>query len=484
MQGLPKVHPSPEASVQEKRWRAVALPPSSDASGGNQIVIQNTTVASVRSACGTLPFRCTVQLILAAAFCGLLTVVAPAQTSRRFDFGPGKVASGYTHVRQDMLYRRDRGYGFEPGATLNGVMRKGRDALRRDHITSDQPFYFSVALPEGNYRVTVTLGDPAGTSNTTVKAELRRLMVEQVETAKGQFARRSFIVNLRTPHFPGGDVRLKDREKTTEWWAWDEKLTLEFSGAHPAVCALEIVPVEVPTVYLLGDSTVCDQPREPYNSWGQMLPRFFNDRIAIANHAESGESLKSSLRAKRLDKVLSFIKRGDFLILQFGHNDQKEKGIGIGAFTSFKDDLKKFVDGARAGGAVPILVTSMHRRTFDTEGNITNSLGDYPEAVRQLARELNVPLIDLNAMSKLLYEAFGVEGSGVLFKEGDGTHHSNFGSYELAKCVVEAIQANKLPLAKYLTKDASRFDPRKPDAFDKFQIPPSPLQATTKPLGN
>lgn len=429
------------------------------------------------------------SFITAAWLLALLVSRPVAQGSatnaqRRFDFGPGPIANGYTQVLPDMLYGAERGYGFEPGAELKGVTRAGKDALRNDLITSSQPFYFSVALLPGNYRVTVTLGDQSEATSATVKAELRRLMLESVQTAAGQFVTQSFIVNVRSPQFTGGEVRLKDREKTTEWWAWDEKLTLEFNGAHPAVCALEITPVDVPTVYLLGDSTICDQPREPYNSWGQMLPRFFDDRVAIANHAESGESLKSSLGARRLDKVLSLIKRGDYLFLQFGHNDQKEKGEGIGAFTSYKADLKKFVLAARERGAVPVLVTSMHRRTFDTQGKITNSLGDYPEAVRQLAREENVALIDLNAMSKTLYEALGAEGSGVLFKEGDGTHHSNYGSYELAQCVVEGIRTNKLDLGKFLLKDLRPFDPARPDAFAQFVVPPSPQQTTVKPLGN
>lgn len=424
------------------------------------------------------------QLLWLLSLILLLGIVASAQSGQRFDFGPGPAAPGYMQVLSEMLYSSARGYGFEPGATLNSVTRAGNDVLRNDFITSTQSFYFSVAVPPGNYRVTVILGDQAEATNTTVKAELRRLMLEQVQTAPGKFETRSFIVNVRRPQFPGDEVRLKDREKTTEWWAWDEKLTLEFNGAHPAVCALEIAPVDVPTVYLLGDSTICDQPREPYNSWGQMLPRFFNDRVAIANHAESGESLKSSLGAKRLDKVLSLIKHGDYLFLQFGHNDQKEKGEGIGAFTSYKAALKKFVVAAREGGAVPVLVTSMHRRTFDAQGKITNSLGDYPEAVRQLAREEKLALIDLNTMSKTLCEALGPEGSAVLFKEGDGTHHSNYGSYELAKCVVEGIKANKLGLAKFLWKDWRPFDPAHPDAFAQFAVPPSPQQTNVKPLGN
>ena len=129
-------------------------------------------------------------------------------------------------------------------------------------------------------------------------------MLENVRTESGKITTRTVIVNVRTPQLAsGGEVRLKDRERTTEIWAWDNKLTLEFSGTRPCLCGLEIEPVsDLPTVFLLGDSTVCDQPREPFASWGQMLPRFFNAEVAVANHAESGESLKSSRSAKRLEK--------------------------------------------------------------------------------------------------------------------------------------------------------------------------------------
>ena len=126
----------------------------------------------------------------------------------------------------------------------------------------------------------------------------------------------------------------------------------------------------------------------------------------------------------------------------------------------------------------------MHRRTFDAAGKITNSLGDYPEAVRQLAKEEDVALIDLHAMSKTLYEALGPEKSGALFKEGDGTHHSNYGSYELARCIVEGIKANKLGLAKFLVTTVSSFNPAKPDPFEMFNVPASPRSTTVKPLGN
>ena len=407
-------------------------------------------------------------------------------TSLKFDFGPGKVAPLYKQVLATTVYSKELGYGFEPGANISCLDRGGKDALRSDFCTSDKPFYFSVALPEGNYTVTVTLGDATGESDTTIKAELRRLMVEHAHTAAGKVVTRTFVVNIRTPQITGdGEVKLKDREKTTELWAWDEKLSLEFNNKRPVVCALEITRVDnIPTIYLLGDSTVCDQPREPYNSWGQMLTRFFRPGVAIANNAESGESLRSSFGAKRLDKVLSTMKLGDYLFIQYGHNDEKEKGEGVGAFTTYKASLKKFVTEARQRGGIPVLITPMHRRTFDKDGKITNSHGDYPEAVRQAAREERVPLIDLNAMSKLFYEALGPEKSSVAFKIGDATHHSNYGSYELAKCIVEGIKANKLGIAKYLVIDVARFNPSHPDPFESFTVPPSPLITDVKPLGN
>ena len=404
----------------------------------------------------------------------------------KFDFGPGPVARGYKQLMPQNIYTRATGYGFEPGSQVACINRNEKDALRGDLCTSEKPFYFSVALPEGNYNVTVTLGDAAADSVTTVKAELRRLMIERVETKRGYFEKRTFTVNVRTPQIAGtGEVKLKDREKTTELWAWDEKLTLEFNNTRPAVCAIEITRADdLPTIFLLGDSTVADQPREPYNSWGQMLTRFLKAGVAVANHGESGESLRSSLMAGRLDKVLTGMKPGDYLFIQYGHNDQKEKGEGVSAFSTYASDLKKFVTAARKRRGIPVLITPVQRRTFDKDGKITNSHGDYPEAVRRVAKELNVPLIDLNQMSKVLYETLGPQKSEILFKEGDGTHHNNYGSYELAKCIVEGIRENKLGIAKYVVTGVPRFDPSRPDPFESFTVPASPLMTDVKPLGN
>ena len=272
-------------------------------------------------------------------------------------------------------------------------------------------------VPEGNYRVTVTVGDPDRSANTTIRAELRRLMAGPVQTARGQRVVLRFVVNVRAPTLPGGGlVRLKPREKTREILDWDDRLTLEWDGPSAAVTAVavEAAPA-LPTVYLAGDSTVCDQPDEPFASWGQMITRFFGPGVAIANHAESGESLRSFIAEGRLAKLDSLMRPGDYLFIEFGHNDQKERGPGVGAFTSYRRDLERFVADARAHGATPVLLTPVSRRTFGPGGRIRNSLGDFPAAVRQAARETQAPLIDLNAASVLLYEAFGPERAALLF---------------------------------------------------------------------
>lgn len=425
----------------------------------------------------------------------------PVRKSYCLDFGPGEnTARGCIKVAPGIAYSDERGYGFEEGAaTVQGIDRGGSDPLGGDFCTSDQPFLFSVRLPEGNYRVTLTLGDKTGESDTTVKAELRRLMLENVQTAPRQIVTRTFLVNVRTPQIAGGDtVHLKTRERDAEFRSWDDRLTLEFNGKRPCVGGIEITPADnAITVYLLGDSTVTDQPGEPWAAWGQMLPRFFTDKIAVANHAESGETLRSSAGANRLNKVLSTLKSEDYVFLQFGHNDQKEKGEGVGAFTTYKTELKRYVAEIRKKGGLPVLVTSMNRRRFDTDGKIVPTLGDYPDAVRQTATEEKVPLIDLNAMSKSLFEALGPQGTlkafvhypagsfpGQSAELKDDTHFNTYGAYELAKCVVMGIRATVPGLARSITPDFKTFDPSHPDPVALWQLPASPARPATKPDGS
>ena len=425
--------------------------------------------------------------ILVVAFVALTLAARAADSAPlRFAFGSAP-AAGFTAVAPDMNYNKERGFGFEPDAAV----------VANPHgISSDQPFYFSARVPaEGNYRVTVTVGDPQSESTTTIKAELRRLMVEKIHTGAGKFATVSFIVNTRTPHIAAtgdikaGEVRLKSpRESTMEAWAWDDALTLEFNNSHPAVSTIEIARVDVPTVFLIGDSTVCDQPREPYSSWGQSLTRFFKPDIAIANHGESGETYRVSIGRRRLDKMLSVMKPGDYMVMQFGHNDQKERGPGMGPFLNYKAEIKVHVDAVRAHGGTPVIVSPMERRNYNPDGTFRPTLADYAEAARQAAQELGVAFIDLNAMSMRFYGALGKDQAYLAFAgtglQRDATHHDNYGSYELAKCIAEGIRDNHLPLARHLVDDFTGFDPAHPDDVDTFALPPSPQFTNQRPLGD
>jgi lysophospholipase L1-like esterase len=395
---------------------------------------------------------------------------AQAQNSYKFIFG-GKPEAGWTQITPANAYSKATGYGFEPGTLPVAV---GSDALG-----ASAPFYFSAAEPEGNYKVTVTFGSAAAASDNTVKAELRRLMLEKIHTDPGQSVTKSFIVNVRIPQYPGGQVRLKaPRETTQEAHAWDDKLTLEFNhdDAKSAISKVEIEKVDVPTIYILGDSTVCDQSGEPFNSWGQMLPRWFDTDVAIANHAESGETLASSIGEKRFAKVYSLLKPGDFVLMQFAHNDMKNNAPG--ALDKYKSDYVTVIGEIRAKGATPIVVAAMER----SSGVNTDTLKGYPAAALETAAAQKAASIDLHSMSQKFYQALGPDVKKA-FADGV-THHNNYGSYELSKMIVMGIKADKLDIAKYIVPDFKDFDPSHPDPMATFKFAASPGRAAARPLGD
>ncbi|OQP38726.1 rhamnogalacturonan acetylesterase [Niastella yeongjuensis] len=432
----------------------------------------------------------------------ILIATTTAQTNFKFDFGTNKAASGYIAVTPNTFFSKETGYGFEPGSAVQAIDRGG-NALTGDYITSDKPFYFSIQLPDGNYDVKLILGDAKGNSATTVRVENRRLLLENILTENGKQVTKTITVHVKDSIIRDaqqkelGSVRLKPREYT--YRHWDNLLTLEFNDSLPKVCAVEITPnKKATTIFLAGNSTVVDQDREPWAAWGQMIPRFFEPgNLAIANYAESGETMKAFVRERRLEKLFTLAKPGDYLFIEFTHNDQKPGGNHLDPFTTYKQTLKEWIGEARKRGITPVLVTSMHRRNFDSSGHIINTLSDYPEAMRQTAAEEKVALIDLNAMSKTLYEAWGPEQSLKAFVHypahtfpnqetalADNTHFNPYGAYELARCVVKGIVAANLPIAKYLIKEKIAFDPAHPDAVAQFYWPLSAAVTAVKPDGN
>lgn len=386
-------------------------------------------------------------------------------------------------------------YNLTDTTRYSAARGHGYDILPAPAKGAKTPFFYSVQVPDGNYRVTVKLGSKKQAGLTTVRAESRRLFVELIATKKGQFVEETFIVNKRTPRISENEsVKIKDREKTT--LTWDDRLTLEFNGDAPVCESIRIEPASATTVFLCGNSTVVDQSREPWASWGQMIPAFFNENIAFANYAESGESANTFISAGRLNKALSQMKSGDYLFIEFGHNDQKQTGPGKGAYYSFMTSLKMFIDEVRDKGGHPVLVTPTQRRRFDKNGHNQNTHGEYPDAVRWLAAKENVPLIDLNESTRVLYDALGEEASKnafVHYKAGtfpgqmtdlaDNTHFNTYGAYQVAKCVIAGMLKSVPQLTSHL-KPGFSFDPASPDKFETFKWSLSPFVDKDKPDGD
>ena len=410
------------------------------------------------------------------------SLLAQAQTFK-FDFSSDKKEQkGFTKITPSILFNNDSGYGYDFQPAWDGK--------------SNAPFFFSVNVPDGNYRVTVTLGSKDSAGSTTVRGESRRLFIENLDTKKGELVTETFTINKRNTVIKGNQkVKIKEREKKK--LNWDDKLTLEFNGDAPRLSSLVIERVDkVPTVFLCGNSTVVDNDNEPWASWGQMIPHFFGTDVCIANYAESGESANTFIGAGRLKKALSQMKKGDYLFMEFGHNDQKQKGPGKGAYYSFMTSLKTFIDEARARGAHPVLVTPTQRRSFDSTGHIRDTHEDYPEAMLWLATKENIPLIDLNEMTRTLYEALGTETSKRAFVHypagtypgqtkafEDNTHFNPYGAYQIAQCVIEGMKKAVPELAKHLKIDPA-YNPAHPDDVNTFHWNESPFTEIEKPDGN
>ena len=404
--------------------------------------------------------------------------------SFKFDFSTSKKAKeGYIKITPADRFSEERGYGYD----MTASPEEGSTA----------PFFFSVSVPDGNYLVTAVIGNKRMAGMTTVRGESRRLFFENIATKRGEFKPCTFVINKRNTHISDKeDVRIKARERGK--LNWDDKLTLEFNGDAPQLAELIIERVEnVPTIFLCGDSTVVDQDTEPWASWGQMITRFFNQGVAFANYAESGESANTFIAVGRLKKALTQMKEGDYIIMEFGHNDQKQKGPGKGAYYSYMTSLKTFIDEARLRGAHPILVTPTQRRSFDEQGKIRDTHENYPEAMRWLAAKENIPLIDLHQMTRTFYEAMGVEPSKKAFVHypagsfpgqtrpmADNTHFNPYGAYQIAKCIIEGMKQLNLPILGSLRSDYTPYNPAQPDKVEEFKWNASPFIEMEKPDGN
>ena len=219
-------------------------------------------------------------------------------------------------------------------------------------------------------------------------------------------------------------------------------------------------------IFLIGDSTMADKPiiDNPEHGWGQMLPIFFTRNVAIFNYAKNGRSTRSFLYEGRWDSVVHQLREGDYVFIQFGHNDSKKDDTSRYAAprTDYKNNLLRFVREAREKKAIPVLLTPVNRRKYDSSGKFIDQHGEYPDVVREIATAENVPFIDLHKKSKTLLEKLGPEESKKLFLlsvqpniyhalpngKDDNTHFTRVGAAQIAQLVVKGIQESHLPLEK------------------------------------
>lgn len=408
--------------------------------------------------------------------------------NKTYHFGAKNNIDNGILINNAIIYNTEIGYGFDFLSSQN-------ISFNKKSISSKTSIYFSVKLPEGNYNIDVVLGGKKA-STTTIKAESKRLMLKEIELKKKDIAQHSFTVNVRSPKINHTqNIKIKSRDKNQ--LNWDNKLTLEFLG-NPIIRSIKITSVsKLKTFFLAGDSTVTDQDVEPWASWGQCITNYFTDTIVIANYAESGASLSSFKASHRLEKILSLMQNGDYLFIEFGHNDEKRKGEGIGPWQSYSNLLKEFITKARAKGGIPILVTPTQRRAFNPNGTLKPTHGDYPAAMRKVAKDLQVPLIDVTKITTTMYESWGDEISRNAFVQypaktfpgqtkrlEDNTHFNSFGANEIAKGVIQAIKDLNLDIAKFIKPNIPDYNPKNPDNLSDWTVPMSTRFDNKKPDGN
>ena len=219
------------------------------------------------------------------------------------------------------------------------------------------------------------------------------------------------------------------------------------------------------TIFTIGDSTMASKTTEVYpeTGWCQVLNQYFDETVTVKNHAVNGRSSKSFIEEGRWKAVLDSLKPGDYVFIQFGHNDQKDYDSTryTSPFGTYAANLEKFVNESREKGAKPILFTSIVRRKFDENGKLTDTHGDYPVATRQVAEKLNVPMIDLQKITEKWVNKLGNEPSKAMylwtepnekFPEGrkDDTHLCENGAKEIARLAMEEGKAQNLAFAKHL----------------------------------
>lgn len=222
------------------------------------------------------------------------------------------------------------------------------------------------------------------------------------------------------------------------------------------------------TVFIAGDSTAAEKLAEkrPEAGWGEKIPLYFNKKIVFSNHAKNGRSTKSFIAEGRLNEIEERITENDYLLIQFGHNDQKldDPDRGTDPYGDYLDNLDKFITLANNHKAQPVLLTPVTRRDYLADGCLNpKTLGDYPQAMKEFAKKEQIPILDIFTRSQNWLAQFTKDETRKFYLHGkpnewsnypegvvDNTHFSEQGAMEIARIVAEAIGESSLPLKRDL----------------------------------
>ncbi len=327
-----------------------------------------------------------------------------------------------------------------------------------------QPLEIKSTVPNGNYEVTLDITAHSDTS-LTVYSQNRRFMAEDIEMRAGEKREIKFIVNVC-------DYIRRDAAHKVD----GVEIYIACDGDITVTSAIS--PVDVPTLWIIGDSTVTDQPAEyPYDpektycGWGQVMPLLLSEEIAVSNHAESGAT-SAETKAVHFNAIKDKIKAGDFLMMEFGHNDQKLPELD--AFGGYADGLRYFVKYALDKGAKPIVNSPINRIIFGSNGKIFNLLGDYRDAAERVAEEFNVPFIDMWTATTDFFEPLGLYTSKKYFRhdgaEQDYTHTNDLGGGIAARlCAGLIAKAGIEGLSDKVLADRTEIEEIEPDPNAPFE---------------
>jgi lysophospholipase L1-like esterase len=326
------------------------------------------------------------------------------------------------------------GVGGSGGSSGSGGVPLDPTLLSK--CTGSSPIRCAIDVPNGNHTVTVELGAPDSVSSSRVQSELFRISVPTAALEAGAFARHTFTVNVRAERHDG-------------YSAPGGILDLLIDGSMPRLRGLGVsaAPTAI-TIFVAGDSTVCDWDPAATNvssadqrGWAQALSQYFAPGVAVANYADSGETAGGFY--SKFWPGAAPLREGDYVFVQFGHNDQKNATD----IANYKTNLRKYITDARSKGATPVLFTPVGRKSATVADP---GFAGLDTQVRELATEDGVALVDLTTLSIQFFRAQA--NVNALFAGGgsDGTHLSEVGATEVSRLVAEAIRASTLPLRSYV----------------------------------